>query len=93
MKKILLCLVIVLMLCMLVACNTKDELEEEIIRQAKIEMNIEGDASLTYLFKEDPDWLEYTVYYYILECNGKHYWVEVQRQFDQIHMVDVITEI
>ena len=70
------------------------ELEIEIMNRALNELNIKSNnVRLELISTDNPAWLEWEVWYYIMWVDNRAYEVDVLRNKDEIHLVDVIREI
>lgn len=70
------------------------EMEIEITRRALNELNIQSNNVKLELISIDyPEWLEWEFWVYIMRVDDRAYEVDVLRNKDEIHMVDVIGEI
>lgn len=88
--------VVVVLLCTgIIGTNTHErDLESEIIRRALNELDIQSyNVRLELVNKENPEWLEWQVWNYIMRVENREFEVSVQRNENEIHLVDVISEI
>ena len=88
--------VVVVLLCTgVIGTDTHErDLESEIIRRALNELDIQSyNVRLELVNKESPEWLEWQVWNYIMRVENRAFKVSVQRNENEIHLVDVITEI
>lgn len=88
--------VVVVLLCSgIIGTDTHErDLENEIIRRALNELDIQShNVRLELVNKENPKWLEWQVWNYIMRVENRAFQVSVQRNENEIHLVDVIAEI
>ena len=88
--------VVVVLLCTgIIGTDTHEkDLENEIIRRALNELNIQShNVRLELVNKENPKWLEWQVWNYIMRVENRKFEVSVQRNENEIHLVDVVAEI
>jgi len=70
------------------------EMEIEITRRALNELNIQSNNVKLELISIDyPEWLEWEFWVYVMRVDDRAYEVDVLRNKDEIHLVDVIREI
>mgnify|MGYP003309794644 CR=1 FL=1 len=101
MKKIALVLVIIAMIVVMCSCNPQESnLDKEICQLALQDLSYDSNykTSLEFVKSESQSWLEYDVYTYILKVTKddkttEFYIVDVQRNENEIHYVDVISKI
>ena len=88
--------VVVVLLCTgVIGTDTHErDLESEIIRRALNELDIQSNnVRLELVNKESPEWLEWQVWNYIMRVENREFEVSVQRNENEIHLVDVVAEI
>ena len=70
------------------------EMEVQIINKALEEINTKSNnVRLELISTDNPAWLEWEVWYYIMWVDNRAYEVDVLRNKNEIHYVDVIREI
>lgn len=70
------------------------EMEIEIINRALNELGIQSNnVRLEFISVDYPEWLEWEYWVYVMRVDDKAYEVDVLRNKDEIHYVDVIGEI
>ena len=87
--------VVVLLYTGVIGTDTHErDLESEIIRRALNELDIQSNnVRLELVNKERPEWLEWQVWNYIMRVDNREFEVSVQRNENEIHLVDVVAEI
>lgn len=74
--------------------NHEREMEVQIINKALEEINTKSNnVRLELISTDNPAWLEWEVWYYIMWVDNRAYEVDVLRNKNEIHYVDVIREI
>ena len=74
--------------------NHEKEMESEIVKRALNELNIQSNnVRLELISTDNPAWLEWEVWYYIMWVDNRAFEVDVLRNKDEIHLVDVIREV
>ena len=101
MKKATAIILIVLAMMIMCSCNPQESnLDKEICQLALNDLSYDSNykTSLEFVKSESADWLEYDVYTYVLKVTKddkttEFYIVDVQRNENEIHYVDVISKI
>ena len=70
------------------------DMEVQIINKALEEINMKSNnVRLELISTDNPAWLEWEVWYYVMWVDDRAFEVDVLRNKDEIHLVDVIREI